>query len=72
MMVFGVRGSRFYGFLVFVLFAVFVGKSTASLGDHLPEFKECVKVLSPADTTTWPLLMSTRSVKLKTVKMAIR
>lgn len=48
MMVFGVRGSRFYGFLVFVLFAVFVGKSTASLGDHLPEFKECVKVLNSA------------------------
>lgn len=30
--------------LVFVLLATLIGKTSASLGDHLPEFKECVKV----------------------------
>lgn len=30
--------------LVFVLLATLIGKTSASLGDHLPEFRECVKV----------------------------
>lgn len=46
-MIFGATGKGFYGILFFVLFAVLVGKSNASLGDHLPEFRECVKVLYP-------------------------
>ena len=32
--------------LVFVLLATLIGKTSASLGDHLPEFKECVKVIT--------------------------
>lgn len=31
-------------FLVFTIFALLIGQSAASLGDRLPEFKECVKV----------------------------
>lgn len=27
-----------------VLVASFIGKTHASMGDHLPDFKECVKV----------------------------
>lgn len=30
---------------LFIL-AVFVGQSAASLGDRLPDFKECVKVMN--------------------------
>ncbi|KKK17521.1 hypothetical protein P175DRAFT_0561153 [Aspergillus ochraceoroseus IBT 24754] len=31
-------------YLLFLLLATYVGKSAASLGDHLPDFKECVKI----------------------------
>lgn len=27
-----------------LLLALFIGQSTASLGDHLPDFRECVQV----------------------------
>lgn len=37
-------GRKLSYLLVLFLFATFIGKSSASLGDHLPEFKECVKV----------------------------
>lgn len=69
-MAFGARGSRFRGFLGFVLLAAFIGNSNASLGDHLPDFKECVKVLYTYGYYM-ALLTRTRSVKLRTVKMAI-
>lgn len=32
--------------LVFCLLATLIGRTSASLGDHLPEFKECVKVMT--------------------------
>lgn len=32
---------------VLVFLALLVGQSTASLGDHLPDFRECVQVSSP-------------------------
>lgn len=41
-----IRRSTYCCFL-FLLIAALIGKSTASLGDHLPDFKECVKVHQP-------------------------
>jgi hypothetical protein len=59
----------------FVLLALLVTPSSASLGDHLPDFKECVKVLSLSGLER-PLPLYTannhRSVKPKTARMAIR
>lgn len=43
-MKFGVGGSTS---LILVLLVLLVGRTTASLGDHLPDFKECVQVTSP-------------------------
>jgi hypothetical protein len=37
-------------FLTFLI-ASLIGRATASLGDHLPDFKECVKVSFPSITT---------------------
>lgn len=45
------RGKAGYS-LLFFLVATLIGRTTASLGDHLPDFKECVKVLH---TTTMPV-----------------
>lgn len=33
--------------LAIILLACLVGQSSASLGDHLPDFRECVKVNFP-------------------------
>ncbi|KAL1971235.1 hypothetical protein VTN77DRAFT_187 [Rasamsonia byssochlamydoides] len=42
---FASRGiSRLSSFLILLTFAFFIGESLASLGDRLPDFKECVKV----------------------------
>ncbi|KAB8275293.1 Per1-like protein [Aspergillus minisclerotigenes] len=35
---------KVFFYACFLVFATFIGKSTASLGDHLPDFKECVKI----------------------------
>lgn len=45
----------------FLLLALFVGLSTASLGDHLPDFKECVQVplLYPIAMSLMPRLTNT-------------
>ena len=36
--------ANLYILFAFVLFASLIGRSNASLGDHLPDFKECVEV----------------------------
>lgn len=33
--------------LALIFLALFIGHTTASLGDHLPDFKECVQVSFP-------------------------
>lgn len=71
MMVLGARGSYFYGFLIFILLTAFAGRSNASIGDRLPDFKECVKVLL---CTRWLVFVlaneaTNRSVKRKIVSM---
>ncbi|PLB36580.1 PGAP3/PER1 family protein [Aspergillus candidus] len=38
------RKGTFVSLLSFVLFAGLIGKSSASLGDHLPDFRECVEI----------------------------
>ncbi|OJJ47569.1 hypothetical protein ASPZODRAFT_131103 [Penicilliopsis zonata CBS 506.65] len=38
------RAASIYAFLAFFALASLIGKSNASLGDHLPDFKECVEV----------------------------
>ncbi|KAA8644781.1 PGAP3/PER1 family protein [Aspergillus tanneri] len=43
-MVLGSARGKVYFYLLFLLVATFIGKTTASLGDHLPDFKECVKI----------------------------
>ena len=61
--------------LVFVLLATLIGKTSASLGDHLPEFKECVKVmtgLAPGGRRESAHGLLHRSVKRRIVKMEIR
>lgn len=37
---------RLFSFVVpFLVLALLAGQSSASLGDHLPDFKECVQVM---------------------------
>ena len=58
-----------------VLLGLFVGQCTASLGDHLPDFKECVKVVFPPRSQIKLIctkLINRRSVKRKTVRTGIR
>lgn len=43
-MVWGAAKACLYAFLTLLFLATLFGTSNASLGDHLPEFKECVKV----------------------------
>ncbi|KAE8153252.1 Mn2+ homeostasis protein [Aspergillus avenaceus] len=43
-MVLGSPRRRIFFFTFLVIFSSLVGRSTASLGDHLPDFKECVKI----------------------------
>ena len=38
------RGARFYALFAFLILAALFENSHASLGDHLPEFRECVNV----------------------------
>lgn len=42
------RRAFFPFFLSLLALAFLTGQATASLGDHLPDFKECVKVSKPA------------------------
>lgn len=43
---FASRGiSRLSGLSIPLILAFFIGESLASLGDRLPDFKECVKVI---------------------------
>lgn len=37
-------GVNLYALFALAFFASFIGKTHASMGDHLPDFKECVKV----------------------------
>ena len=39
-------GKTLSRIFLFCLLATLIGKTSASLGDHLPEFKECVKVMT--------------------------
>lgn len=43
----GSRRVSIFALFALVLLGLFVGQSTASLGDHLPDFKECVQVTFP-------------------------
>ena len=74
-MVLGVKGTRFCVFLTLLFIATFIGKSNASLGDRLPEFRECVKVRTnsrdsalPALSRPFCLMKDIRSVKMKTAR----
>lgn len=62
-------GRKLPYLLALFLFATLIGNSSASLGDHLPEFKECVKVhtyrLEEQGLANEPI---DRSVKLRIVK----
>jgi hypothetical protein len=40
----GVGRVNLYTLFAFVFLASLIGRSNASLGDHLPDFKECVQV----------------------------
>lgn len=40
----GSRRVNIFALFTLVFLGLFVGQSTASLGDHLPDFKECVQV----------------------------
>lgn len=37
-------GVNLYALFALAFFASFIGHANASMGDHLPDFKECVKV----------------------------
>jgi hypothetical protein len=61
--------ANLYTLFAFVLFASLIGRSNASLGDHLPDFKECVQV---SRRTNEPLQLTNnaRSVKRKIARAA--
>lgn len=40
----GVGRVNVYTLFAFIFLAFLIGKSNASLGDHLPDFRECVQV----------------------------
>ncbi|EKV08233.1 hypothetical protein PDIG_59770 [Penicillium digitatum PHI26] len=67
----GIGRVNLYALFSFVFLASLIGRSNASLGDHLPEFKECVQVQlrdnRPLETTN-----NHRSVKRKIVRTVIQ
>jgi hypothetical protein len=58
--------------LALICLVLFIGHTTASLGDHLPDFKECVQVSFPRVKETMHLAKNHRSVKQKTARAATR
>lgn len=59
--------------LAIILLACLVGQSSASLGDHLPDFRECVKVNFPPYTRSlYTSNFLSRFVKPRTAILAIR
>jgi hypothetical protein len=60
-------------FFLFLLLASCVQESSASLGDHLPDFKSCVKVqLLTSYACIRTKLIGSRFARLKTVRMGTR
>ena len=61
-----------YCFLFF-FFATYIQQSSASLGDHLPDFRSCVKVhIQISEACMRKDLMKDRYAKVKIVKMGTR
>lgn len=52
----GIGRANLYALFAFVFLASLIGRSNASLGDHLPDFKECVQVRLPRTTDPWKQL----------------
>ncbi|KGO76492.1 hypothetical protein PITC_089060 [Penicillium italicum] len=40
----GAGRVKLYTLFTFIFLACLIGRANASLGDHLPDFKECVQV----------------------------
>lgn len=58
--------------LALIFLGLFIGHTTASLGDHLPDFKECVQVSFPQVQKISHLVNNPRFVKQRTARAAIR